>query len=341
MGEGSPARLFPDRADGQPGLVNDQSRLAASGLPYPRSNGHRRNGTACYGDGVWPIAVAHRGGAGLAPENTLAAFARSYALGVRYLETDVRVTADGTCVTFHDADTHRLTGVRGPIASLSWTAVQRLRVLGRDPVPRLEEVLSTFPDARVALDLKDPRAIGPLVAAVRRCNAEDRICVAGSADRWLADVRAAFDGRVSTALGWESLVRLTTAAHLGLRPYDIVPAPFAHLPLRLGRIPVVTQRLIAMAHELGSRVLVWTVNTPHAMHRMLDAGADGIITDRPDVLREVLVTRGGWHPPTTSSAAGPSAFEGGTELVAPTSGTPYGGGMTPRRKGSRRRARAA
>jgi len=252
------------------------------------------------------LAVAHRGGAGLAPENTLAAFERSYALGLRYLETDVRVTSDGVCVTVHDSDLSRVTGSRAagartPVARTDWSRLRQARVGGTELVPRLEEALDAFPDARFTIDLKDPRAIGPLAAALRRCAATDRVCIAGSADRWLADVRAVLGPRVATAMGWESLARLAVAARVGASPYGVVRAPFAHVPLRLGRLPVFVDRLVGMAHELGSRVLVWTVDEPAQMHRLLDAGVDGIITDRPDLLREVMVARGSWQAPAVGS----------------------------------------
>jgi glycerophosphoryl diester phosphodiesterase len=250
------------------------------------------------------LAVAHRGGAGLAPENTLTAFGRSYALGLRYLETDVRVTADGVCVVVHDPDLARVTGTRLVVAGSRWREVRQTRVAGTELVPRLEEALDAFPDARFTIDLKDPRAIGPLAAALRRCGATDRVCIAGSADRWLADVRAVLGPGVATAMGWESLARLAVAARVGAVPYGVVPAPFAHVPLRLGRLPVFVDRLVGLAHGLGSRVLVWTVDEPAQMHRLLDAGVDGIITDRPDLLREVMLARGNWQAPAAWSVPG-------------------------------------
>jgi len=261
-----------------------------------------REATGYAGDGG-PYAVAHRGGAGLAPENTIAAFERSYALGLRFLETDVRLTADRVAVAFHDAHLARTTGVRGRIGDLTWRQLRPLRVAG-EPVPRLEELLEAFPDARFTIDLKVPRALGPLADAVRACRAIDRVCVAGSADRVLAEARQRLGPRVATALGWESLTRLAVAARTGGRPRGMPDAQFAHVPLRLGRVPVFADRLVATAHGLGLRVIVWTVDDPGLMHRLLDAGVDGVITDRPDVLREVLVARDAWRPPVPRGATG-------------------------------------
>ncbi|HEX2809812.1 MAG TPA: glycerophosphodiester phosphodiesterase family protein [Kineosporiaceae bacterium] len=247
-----------------------------------------------YGLAAGPYAVAHRGGGGLATENTMLAFERSSALGIRYLETDVQITSDGVCVAFHDASLARMTGARARVKDLSWRELRGLRLIGGQSIPRLDEALEAFPDTRFTVDLKDPRGIGPLALTLRRTRANRRVCVAGSADRWLADVRAVMGTGVTTAMGWESLTRLATAARLGVRPVGVVKAPFAHVPLRLRWVPVFVDRLVAMAHDLGAQVLVWTVDDPGRMHRLLDAGVDGIISDRPDLLRDVLVSRGGW-----------------------------------------------
>jgi glycerophosphoryl diester phosphodiesterase len=254
-------------------------------------------GQCGYGQRGLPYAVAHRGGAGLAPENTFEAFAMSYSLGFRYLETDVRITADGVCAVFHDATLRRMTGARAAVRDLTWNDLARQRIAERHRVPRLEELLEAFPDARFMIDLKDPRSIGPVARTLRHCRAGERVCLAGSADRWLADARAVMGSGVLTAMGWESLTRLTTAARLGLSPRGVVRAPFAHVPLRLHRLPVFVERLVSMVHDLGAQLMVWTVDDEARMHRLLDFGVDGIITDRPDVLRDVLSARDCWRGP--------------------------------------------
>lgn len=258
-------------------------------------------GSSAYGQAGRPYAVAHRGGAGLAVENTLEAFARSTALGLQYLEIDVRLTADGVCCVVHDATLRRLTGSRARVRDLTWHELQQHQLADGQRVPRLEDVLAAFPQARLMIDVKDPRAIGPLARILRHAGAGHRVCVAGSADRWLADVRAVMGGGgVMTAMGWESLARLATAARLGTRPRGVVRAPFAHVPLRLHRLPVFVERLVSMVHDLGAQLIVWTVDEPAWMHRLLDCGVDGIITDRPDLLRDVLTGRGCWVAPVTA-----------------------------------------
>ena len=188
-----------------------------------------------YGSDPGPWVVAHRGGAGLALENTLEAFARSTALGVRYLETDVRATADGVCVAFHDAGLARLARVPGRLADLTWSQARRLRLPGDGRVSRLEEVLEAFPEARVMVDLKERRAIPALARALRACRAQTRVCLAGTDDDALADAAAVLGPGVATAMGWRSAGRLVAAARLGTRPRGVSCAPFVHVPLRLGR----------------------------------------------------------------------------------------------------------
>ena len=115
-----------------------------------------------YGDHTGPLAIAHRGGMGLAPENTLAAFGRATALGLTHLETDVRTTRDGHVVCFHDPALRRVTGHPGRVADLDLADLRRLRVGGTDRIPTLVEAMASFPDARFAIDLKDEASIGAM-----------------------------------------------------------------------------------------------------------------------------------------------------------------------------------
>ncbi len=241
------------------------------------------------------LAIAHRGGAGLAPENTLVAFERSYALGLRYLETDVRVTADGVCLAFHDARLDRVTDGHGPVRRRTWAEVSRLTVLGTQPVARLDDVLTAFPDARFVIDVKDEAAVGPLARVLRETRAVDRVCVAGAWDGWLAALRAELGPGLACALGWRSLVSWLACSHGRVAaPRRLANGGFVHVPLRWGRLPVFIDRLVGGAHDLGLRLIVWTVDDPASMRRLISAGVDGVITDRPDVLREVMIAEGRW-----------------------------------------------
>lgn len=251
-----------------------------------------------YGDHIGPLAIAHRGGMGLAPENTLAAFGRAISLGLRYLETDVHTTRDGHPVCFHDASLARLTGHPGRVGDLDLADLRRLRVHGTDQIPTLAEAMAAFPDARFAIDLKDERSVAAMVRLLRAHPSwAQRICVAGAWSRWLMRLQDEAPG-VTTALGWRALTTLIACSRGGVRPpVGRGRGAFAHVPLRLGRLPIHSERVISRAHQLGIRVVVWTVDDPATMRSLLDAGVDGIITDRPDVLREVLISRDAWSRP--------------------------------------------
>jgi glycerophosphoryl diester phosphodiesterase len=263
--------------------------------------------TSIYGAGAGPLAIAHRGGAGLAAENTLDAFARSYALGVRYLETDVRVSADGACVAFHDAALRRVLGRGGTVRGAT------RRELARLGVPTLDEVLRAFPDACFTVDVKEAGVIAPLGRTLRATSAAYRVCGAGAWDGWLAALRDDLGPELTTALGWRALAALLAGTPQAAPTPALVPPAgvdagqgrFAHVPSRVVR--VFGARLVARAHALGMRIIVWTVNDPGQMHRMLDLGMDGVITDRPDLLREVLVARDQWVAPSPAPPAPVSA----------------------------------
>lgn len=254
-------------------------------------------GVMRYGEEHGPLAIAHRGGLALGPENTLATFARATALGVRYLETDVQTTNDGALVCFHDATLARVTGAPGAVSDHSQLSLRRLRIEDREPIPTLAEAMAAFPETRFAIDLKDEPSCAALVSLLTANPAwAGRICIAGAwSSRLLRVQRAVPD--VTTALGWRALTTLIAASRSYARPpARVASGTFAHVPLRLGRVPIYAERIVRRAHALDIRVAVWTVNDQPTMHRLLDAGVDAIITDHPDLLREVLIARDQWSP---------------------------------------------
>ena len=255
-----------------------------------------------YGDSSGPLAIAHRGGAGLAAENTQTAFQRSYDLGIRYLETDVRLSADGHLVVFHDSRLNRVTPGSGPLSRRTLAELTGLPVLGGATVPTLAAVLAAFPDVCFTIDVKQQAVVRPLAELLVRTGDAPRICMAAARQQWLTELRESVGPELRTALCWRDL------AHLASRPRGRYgDATFAHIPWRLGRVPVFRAELVARAHDAGVRAIVWTVNRPDTMHRLLDDGVDGIITDRPDLLREVLIARDSWRPPTEPGAPTPLA----------------------------------
>jgi glycerophosphoryl diester phosphodiesterase len=248
-----------------------------------------------------PLAFAHRGGAGEAPENTLAAFEVALALGYRYLETDVHLTRDGILVAFHDERLDRVTDRTGAIAELGIAEVEAADAghafspdAGRTfpfrgcgvRVPRLEEILARWPDARVNIDPKSDACVRPLAALLDRFDAWQRVCVGSFSDRRLHRIRALGRGRACTSMGPRAvaLARVTTASALMRR----LGADCIQVPIRRGPIQLVTERFIAAAHIAGLPVHVWTINDETTINELLGLGVDGIMSDRLRLLKDVL-----------------------------------------------------
>ena len=243
-------------------------------------------------DGDGPIAFAHRGFSPDGRENSRAAFEAAVRLGYRYLETDVRATADGVALAFHDASLARVTDRRGRVAALSWDELRGARIGGTEPIPRLVDLLDAWPDVRINLDVKSDSAVPAAIDAIRAVGAIDRVCVAAFSTKRIDAVREALGARLCTALGPHAALRLRlpASARRGLR----IAGQCAQVPARIGRRVFVDERYIGTAHALGLAVHVWTVNDAAEMTRLLDLGVDGIMTDRADLLRDLLAARGQW-----------------------------------------------
>lgn len=240
-----------------------------------------------------PIAFAHRGGAGDEPENTMPAFQRAIDLGYRYMETDVHATKDGVLLAFHDDDLQRTCGVVGRISELSYDEVRRARVAGREPIPLMSELLSSWPPARFNIDCKADNAIEPLIELLTTTNSLDRVCVGSFSDTRLRHLRAHFGVALCTSLGPKEVARLRLRKWLRRRPQ--FPGVYAaQIPLKQGPLTITDRGLVDAAHDAGLQVHIWTIDEPVEMEHLLDIGVDGIMTDRLTVLRGVLESRGLW-----------------------------------------------
>jgi glycerophosphoryl diester phosphodiesterase len=241
-----------------------------------------------------PLAFAHQGAhaEGGPGENTMAAFEAAVALGYRYLETDAHVTDDGVLVAFHDDRLDRLTDRTGVIGDLPWAEVRAAKVRGGEGVPLLEDLLTAWPDVRVNIDPKHDAAVDPLVELIRRTGTLDRVCFGAFSDRRLSRIQAGLGPGACTSMGPRQVARLVAAARR--LPAGSFTAACVQVPTHQGRIPLVTPRFVAAAHARDLPVHVWTINDAAEMQRLLDMGVDGIMTDRTDVLKKVLVERGSW-----------------------------------------------
>ena len=247
-----------------------------------------------------PHLIAHRGGAALAPENTIAAIEQA----VRrwqpdIVEIDVRATADGHCVLMHDPTLDRTTNGSGPIAAYTLAEVKRLDAgyefvaldgthafRGRGvTVPTIDVVLETFPDPRFIVEVKIGSAQKPLFEAIERHRAHDRVLAAGERD---VD-RDLFPGyRGPTSESGDSMRRMYRFHKLHLMPFWKPTTDAVQFPIEYDGRRLVTHRLVRELKRKGLRVHVWTVNDPADMKRLLEWGVDGILSDRPDVLAGVM-----------------------------------------------------
>lgn len=221
----------------------------------------------------------------------MAAFDHAIDLGYRYLETDVRVTSDGVLVVFHDETLDRMTNSVGRVADLTWSELQRASVRGH-PIPRFEELLTAWPEARINVDPKSDGAVIPLVRALQQHHAVERACIGSFSDRRIGACRRLLGPALCTSIGPLALARLR-AASLGVAVGDI-NAACAQLPKGIGRLRLVDQQLVDYAHAHNIELHVWTVNDANTMHDLLDLGVAGLMTDETVLLKQVLAARGDW-----------------------------------------------
>jgi glycerophosphoryl diester phosphodiesterase len=258
-----------------------------------------------------PLVFAHRGGAKLGPENTLPAFARGLAAGADGIECDVRMSADGVPVVIHDATLDRTTDRTGPVAALTTAELARVDATCRfvplegEPAPArsgivpLAEALETHPRSRFIVEVKDEDpALGQAVAeVVRRVGAVARVCVGSFHYPVLRTVRA-FAPEITTSASQPEARALLMRSRVAWPRFS--PAPFAALqvPEVAGRLRVTSPGFMRQVHREGCVVQVWTVDAPDDVRRLFDWGADGVVTDRPDL---AVPARDGWAAASRSA----------------------------------------
>jgi glycerophosphoryl diester phosphodiesterase len=260
-----------------------------------------------YLDTPLPIAFAHRGGAAEGDENSMEAFARAVNAGYQYLETDVHATTDGVAVVFHDDTLDRMLGRPGKVEDLSWADLSSIRTAGDVVIPRLTDLLDAWPECRLNIDMKDDSAVDPTIEAIWKVNARDRVLLASFSDRRIRWARKVCGPRQATSMGQREVaaLRFGSLHRRGLAGF-VPGVAAAQVPVRFKGIRVVDARFVAHTHRLGMQVHVWTIDDPAEMHELLDLGVDGIMTDRIEILRDVLIARGRW----------PSGHETGPERAA-------------------------
>jgi len=257
-----------------------------------------------YFDLPLPLVIGHRGCAGEVPENTLASFEAGVAAGAALLETDIHLTRDGVPVLIHDDIVDRTTEGSGRVAELDLDELQRLdaghrfEVDGAHPfrgrglrIPTLAEALARFPDARFNLELKEevPGLVERSVAAISEAGAAERSLLTAESGALMQELHEVLD---ETGLGAARGASAPDVLAFVRAALDGSPPPSGPMALQVPSdfrgSPLVTEAFVAHAHRHGIQVHVWTINEPDEMTRLLDLGADGLVSDFPARLARVV-----------------------------------------------------
>lgn len=250
-------------------------------------------GTGSFFDAAPPRVFAHRGLALEAPENTLLAFAKALAVGANYLETDVHESSDGVAIVSHDDTLERVAHRKANVNHLTAAELRRVDLGNGQSFSTLKEALDAFPDARFNIDVKSRGAVQPTIDAIRATNAVNRVLVSSFNDRLQRATVKGLPG-VATSAPMGAMFRILSASKLGIARRAVTMLfgfDAIQVPERWKGARVVTPRLIRLAHDAGIEVHVWTVNEPDDMHRLLELGVDGLVTDRADLALEVIRSR--------------------------------------------------
>ncbi len=251
-----------------------------------------------------PLVFAHRGGGGLFPENTLDAFEYSAKMGVDVLELDVHSTADGTLVVMHDTNFERTTNSTGKISEMPLAEIKKLdagfnfttddgktfpfRNQGIT-VPTLKEIFDAFPETTFNIEPKqtEPSITKPLCEMIRAEKMSSKVIVGSFRQTAIDEFRAACPD-VATAATPSEASEFLALYKVGLGASYTPPMQVLQIPQNIGSLQIVSKDFIAAAHKLNLQVHVWTINEPAEMQNLLEIGVDGIMTDYPDRLMNLL-----------------------------------------------------
>lgn len=228
---------------------------------------------------------AHRGGSLEAPENTLEAFQYALEIGSQYIETDVQLSSDGIPYIFHDDDLNRILGKDIAFSSMTSTEINRLIIFEKYTVPTLETALLRFPKALFQIDVKTDEVAMPAMKVIQQCEALDRVCIASFNSERLKKVSVAYP-EVCLSMGPKEVFKLLLAS-FKLYNSDI-PGHCLQIPIYQYGLKLVTKRFVSFVQNRGLKIAVWTINDEKTMQTLIDLGVDGIITDKPNALKELL-----------------------------------------------------
>jgi len=240
-----------------------------------------------------PIPFAHRGGAGVFPENTLPAFQNAVDMGYKYIETDVHSSKDGIVFAFHDDSLDRVTGHIGKISDLTSKEISKIEISGFAKIPTLLELLEAFPEVKINIDPKADSVVPPLINLLKHTNSVSRVCIGSFSDKRIKQIRKELGSRLCVSAGPRAVMKFLAGKFCFSSSKTYYHC--LQVPQRSGPVKIVTPAFIEKAHSRGLQVHVWTVDDHKEITELLDMGVDGLMTDEPSILKNILLERGEWY----------------------------------------------
>ena len=234
---------------------------------------------------------SHRGGSIENDENTLEAFENSINLGYQYIETDVQHTKDNKLVIFHDDDLNRICNLDLKISNINFKELQEIKIFNKHNIPLLNEALNTWPDVYFNIDPKSEQSAYLLLDELKKQKDLNRFCVGSFSSKNLNIMRNELKNRLCTSMSQDEVISFLLNRFI---PLFYNNAPCIQIPMYFYGLKIVTKNLVEHVHNVGKKIHVWTVNDEGEMKALIDYGVDGIMTDRPKKLKELLQERLLW-----------------------------------------------
>jgi glycerophosphoryl diester phosphodiesterase len=259
-----------------------------------------------------PLVFAHQGGELIAPSNTIAAFSQAADMGVDILDTDLHITKDGYLVAIHDPTVDRTTNGHGKISNMTLAEIQKLDAgyhfkdlqgqysnRGKGVyIPTVDDLFQKFGNYRWSMEIKDDNPSGrydemakKLWSLIKKYHMEDKIFISSFDQNILTTFEKYAKGRVAISGGRQEVTKFVIFHKFFLRDLYQPHVDAFQVPTASSGFDLTDKRLISGAHRRGMKMIYWTIDDEKTMKELIDAGADGIQTNRPDLLLKLLKNR--------------------------------------------------
>ena len=236
--------------------------------------------------------IAHRGGSLEQLENSLSAFQNAWDLGYRYMETDMQASSDGVVYIFHDDRLERVSNGTGLFCEHSSAEIDKLRLNNGEAIPRLSDALDALPHALFNIDIKRADGTKPLANFLNTHPQAHRVVAASFVGARLKELKSLVKKPVPVTAVQNDIIRIMLIGlGLPLKRPDVVAV---QVPISHYGIPIVTKWFVRQCHKLDIKIHVWTIDDEQEMRWLIDCGVDGVMTDRPSLLKEVCLDKGCW-----------------------------------------------